>query len=587
MNAKFKFIAVILAVATLASCGKITPTGGGSNEGGTEQGGGNTDPGTVPDTPLREISVAFNTKSTRTYLAEGGKPEFNIGDYIKVAQANGGAAVKEYQIEEIHGGKLGFKTDLQGALVAVYPAGNALENNDHTQITGVSVPSVQSGLFEDANICMADQSKESPQNLNHLQFHNQTALFAVKVPENTAYIEVTSLGRIGMDPLSRNLYHYYRNEEKAPITTDSSNPYTIKVKSKYNNNWELNQTGLPDGHDYKTDTYYVSVFTGEYDSNHVSLVSLNFDVLSQPQDDINYNRAYDDDGLLHLMGGISPKKVYNAYKTDGYEGFSVISFNDVPYCYAKAGRIYYLPSDALHEYVIVDGFICATKNIGASSYDASGFYFSWADRDGQRYEDGKWINMKEYGDAGFDSNGIPYHETVIDGPDYFRYSREEEQILDLFDDAAFYNWGGAWRMPTAEDFSFLVQEAEWNYENNLFIASLDDQNIFFPAAGYAEYDNVKMISELLDGWSGYWSSSLCLEHHYFDDEEVYYNEMAFQLSLSKYVYPPVIETIVDVYYRATGMPIRPVSGVSPEPDEPDVVPGITGGSLPPYGKEDL
>lgn len=518
MNAKFKFIAVILAVATLASCGKITPTGGGSNEGGTEQGGGNTDPGTVPDTPLREISVAFNTKSTRTYLDEGGKPEFKIGDYIKVAQANGGAAVKEYQIEEIHGGKLGFKTDLQGALVAVYPAGNALENNDHTQITGVSVPSVQSGLFKDANICMADQSKESPQNLNHLQFHNQTALFAVKVPKNTAYIEVTSLGiASSVIPNNDNFPHYYHDDSRRNvINTDGSNPYLITVKDK-NNDWGLNNSELTDIDDYGTDTYYVSVLTGldfySIENTNVSLVNLNFDVLSLPAGDVNFSHTYSDADLLHQMGGLSPKLVKKY--------LDVQACTLTPGQRAQAGDLYYLPNDSLHEYIIVDGLKWATMNIGAAATADSGYYFSWADYEGQEYKNDKWVNMKEYGTEGFYDNNGPYKG----GSGYDRYDDYEIE-LDIFDDAAFVIWGGAWRVPTTNDFAVLC-------------ARNDLGGLTFPAAGYGELDEVIDF----DIKSYYWTSNLY--------ESDYDNAMIKSFSdnsLSK--------------ARYYGLPIRPVSGVA-------------------------
>jgi len=87
-------------------------------------------------------------------------------------------------------------------------------------------------------------------------------------------------------------------------------------------------------------------------------------------------------------------------------------------------------------------------------------------------------------------------------------------VLDLSDDAAKANWGGAWRMPTTEELQALgnAVNAVWttNYNgsgiNGLLCTDKTDSSktLFFPAVGYCENGSVGDV-----GSNGsFWSSSL-------------------------------------------------------------------------------
>lgn len=175
------------------------------------------------------------------------------------------------------------------------------------------------------------------------------------------------------------------------------------------------------------------------------------------------------------------------------------------------------------------GLKWANMNIGATSASDYGDYFAWGETFG--YKAGK---------ATFSEDTYKYYKKAtskdIDGIDvtimgytkYVRKSRsgegyggsyDDKTALEFSDDAAFVNWGGTWRMPTASDFDELTNNCQWewveqNEVSGYKVTSKQEGNenfIFFPAAGY------RNVSSLVNsGISGsYWSSS-------FTEDESYY-----------------------------------------------------------------
>jgi hypothetical protein len=67
---------------------------------------------------------------------------------------------------------------------------------------------------------------------------------------------------------------------------------------------------------------------------------------------------------------------------------------------------------------------------------------------------------------------------------------DNKTILDLSDDAAYMNWGGSWRMPTAAEAEELVKECHgWFTTQNgvkgfIFFSKKNDNSIFLPAGGW-------------------------------------------------------------------------------------------------------
>ena len=142
----------------------------------------------------------------------------------------------------------------------------------------------------------------------------------------------------------------------------------------------------------------------------------------------------------------------------------------------------------------------ASFNLGASTPEGSGDYFSWGETAPKSSY--TWSTYA-YGQS---KNG-PFSEYVADAasgtPDY-------KTILDLEDDAAHVIWGDAWRMPSKEEVQELRDNCTWTWTtingvNGYKVSSsITGNSIFLPAAGMMSGSKIQN-----DGTEGdYWSSSL-------------------------------------------------------------------------------
>ena len=192
-----------------------------------------------------------------------------------------------------------------------------------------------------------------------------------------------------------------------------------------------------------------------------------------------------------------------------------------------------------HEYVdlgLPSGLKWATCNVGARAPEEYGDYFAWGDtvpyyKEGHSQDNpcSDWKDKKkENGYAwstykwceGSYNTLIKYCNKSSYGYDGFTDSKT---TLDAEDDAASYNWGGSWRMPTKGDIEELLATKDnttdytwtWCDGNNTKYAGTDVKGwqivristgatLFLPAAGY------RVGASLYDVGGGgyYWSSSL-------------------------------------------------------------------------------
>ena len=148
----------------------------------------------------------------------------------------------------------------------------------------------------------------------------------------------------------------------------------------------------------------------------------------------------------------------------------------------------------------------ATMNVGASKVEDYGDYFAWGETTTKgtynwgnyKYCNGsettltKYCNMSSYGNNGFTDN---------------------KTQLDLSDDAARVNWGGAWRIPTDAEWTELREQCTWtwttqNGKNGYKVTSkksgYTNNSIFLPAAGYRNDSSLNDAGS----YGTYWSSSL-------------------------------------------------------------------------------
>lgn len=153
-----------------------------------------------------------------------------------------------------------------------------------------------------------------------------------------------------------------------------------------------------------------------------------------------------------------------------------------------------------HEYVDLGLSVkWATCNVGANKPEEYGDYFAWGEVKPKEVYD--WSTYKW-------CNGSEESLTKYDGYfDIFDISFDISFELELSDDVAHTNWGGDWRMPTAEDFIELIGQCTWtratlNGVKGRKVTGPNGNSIFLPDAGSRKGD-----------WCGgkigaYWSSWL-------------------------------------------------------------------------------
>lgn len=162
------------------------------------------------------------------------------------------------------------------------------------------------------------------------------------------------------------------------------------------------------------------------------------------------------------------------------------------------------------------GTLWATCNIGASSPEDYGDYFAWGETSG--YNDGKanfsWSNYKWC--EGSINTLTKYCNDSSYGYNGFTDDKTE---LDLEDDAAYVNWGPAWRMPSLEQYQELINSSytttEWTTLNGVYgrkitskMEGFTDKSIFLPAAGHYEGSSLNQVGS----YGRYWTRSYITTH---------------------------------------------------------------------------
>lgn len=146
------------------------------------------------------------------------------------------------------------------------------------------------------------------------------------------------------------------------------------------------------------------------------------------------------------------------------------------------------------------GLLWATMNVGASSPEGYGDYFAWGEtepKDVYDWSTYKWCN-------GSYTSLTKYNTSSSYG------TVDNKTTLELSDDAAYKNWGGAWRMPTDAEWTELREQCTWTWTsqngvNGYKVTSKSNGNsIFLPAAGYRDGSSLHYAGS----YGHYWSSSL-------------------------------------------------------------------------------
>lgn len=169
----------------------------------------------------------------------------------------------------------------------------------------------------------------------------------------------------------------------------------------------------------------------------------------------------------------------NAMPIDRYVGFPIRPVADNTIAQEKQKQINCTVNG--HECVDLGLSVkWATCNIGADSPEEFGDYFAWGE-----------VKTK----ASYNSKKS---ET---------YGKSEY----VFRDAATYNWGNLWRMPTKDECQELVDNCSWQWVtiNGCYgckiTSNKNGNSLFFPAAGCRQWKELENVSQ----WGQYWSSSPC------------------------------------------------------------------------------
>ena len=191
-----------------------------------------------------------------------------------------------------------------------------------------------------------------------------------------------------------------------------------------------------------------------------------------------------------------------------------------------------------HEWVdlgLPSGLKWATCNVGASSPIDPGNYFAWGETSTKsKYS---WKNYR-FRIRGNDTDNVRLSKYNTDAK---RGNVDNKTRLDLEDDAAHMNWGGAWRMPTREEALELDRHCTWTWTSQegmkgYLVKGKNGNSIFLPVTGSKSGLNVPHFGY-------FWTSSL------YDNPSAgvcshYYQAATYPYSTGS---------------RCVGIPVRPVT----------------------------
>ena len=401
---------------------------------------------------VRTIAVQFDN-STKATL-DGFTPKFANGDAIRVSNTE---KSEECTVSVDGSGNATFTTTLSGALTAIYPSAAAVYTPG-TPDGPISSPYFKVPASQDGDVAKAIIAKaEIADGSTSATFTSQTALFQITPPAGATTFTVTSLKAVVSGA---------RTGDAVAINTEGADDAAKCV---------INVTVPSDG------TAYVALKAG------VNLTDLSFDA-----------------GGTYGMKGIPAKDITAAGKTDA----------------TAANTKYTIGNTNWHPYVTVGGKKWATMNIGATASKGLpycwGYFLAWGavkpiiswsingsqiqfslasnNPDAVRYTGGY-----NPGSA-FANCNAPYYNSSSSSYDKYT-GTDGKTVLDLVDDAAFYWWGGSWRMPTKTEFDGLKSHIDSYNEtdNGCYIGD----SLFLTGAGFFMGGSANI------GKAGnYWTSSL-------------------------------------------------------------------------------
>ncbi|MBR5780784.1 MAG: TIR domain-containing protein [Bacteroidales bacterium] len=187
-----------------------------------------------------------------------------------------------------------------------------------------------------------------------------------------------------------------------------------------------------------------------------------------------------------------------------------------------------------HEYVdlgLPSGLKWATCNVGANKPEEYGDYFAWGEHTPKlEYSEKTYKYYITRGFLGFNKSYVSLGD-ISGKPQY---------------DAARFNWGGSWRLPTKKELDELEENCTWTWttqggNKGYKVTGPNGNSIFLPAAGYCYGSS--LYGEGYYG--GFWSST--------PDDDINVNN-AYGLFFNG-----GNESVYCSYYRYGGFTVRPIT----------------------------
>lgn len=508
IKASFRLIlAALAATVALTACTKeITP------------GQVDTDPKAPQTEGSRIIAVSFAPQShTKTYLdADGLSPIFKEGDEILLYAESEGTdtpmKVDTCQVKVDSDGKTFITTDLEGELIAFYPVSavkRVYSDKEDKEVMRVSIPSVQSGRFADANILTGEIDGDC----NEVTLEPETSLLRFYVDKSIRVksIKVTSPS------------NYINDDENSPTVTTVTAPEGKTLDEVTD--------------DPGKRICYVAV---AYEAN---IDSVKFEIETETQDKV--------EKITKVNGKFLRGKMYNVFIPYYIEVNVGTDLEPIyqKWAYCNVGA--FLPEEA--------GDYFSWAEVAGHSPAGNVFTFPESNPDGDRYTGG-WSAS-----SCFAVCNTPYSVNNS----YGKYNASDKLTgLESVDDAASVNWGDGWKMPTDTALRVLADaQRKWDGSKKGYFFGTEN-TVFFPVTGYGE-DNILESEEQL---GAYWSSVLSSEAIGGKDKAVYLllkkpNSNAIVpdtfdiVGAGATADTDIYTTSAERYY---GLPIRPIYDPAPE-----------------------
>ena len=156
-------------------------------------------------------------------------------------------------------------------------------------------------------------------------------------------------------------------------------------------------------------------------------------------------------------------------------------------------------------------------NLGATKPQEYGAYISWGET--CPTWDYNWSSYK-FRVSGDDYDNVKlskYYPSNMESHWGGSGSPDNKTVLEPEDDAASFNWGGSWRMPTDAEWKELIDNCTWTWTSDYNgtgmagrivtsnMSGHEAKSIFLPAAGYRYDTSLNDVGT----YGYYWSSSLC------------------------------------------------------------------------------